>query len=128
MAASTGKRHKKLKKKPKEEVAQVATPKASIDPIYYLNRTNYTEIAATIYEVFIRNIHDFSALGGPVLESDLELEVFAEFLDKGLTHSALVEFLRTDFGKGILLGSYFEYRSNKDKQDEQEALEEQELT
>lgn len=117
---------KKLKKKPDEKVV-AAFSEAVIDPIYYINRTNYTEIAATICETFIRNIHNVSAFGGPVAESDIDLEAFSEFLDKGLTHDALTEFLRTDFGKGILLGSYFEYRSNKDKEDEIKALQEQGL-
>lgn len=78
-----------------------------------------------IAETFFKGIHNKEAFGGDLMDEDIEIDMFADFLDKGLTHDALTEFLRTDFGKGILLGTYFEYRSNRDKEEEAKALEEQ---
>lgn len=90
-------------------------------PVFYTDRANYTEIAYMLRDLLISNL---STTPISATDADLEIEDLARYLEEGFVSEALQEFLVNDFGKGMVLGSYMEYKMNLAKQEEQEALEE----
>jgi hypothetical protein len=117
---------------------------------------DFLEIAVHIRDAFIKYVTDEEAMGGPIDKDTINLvglsefliernqtdmptyattisqklantpQRFAEYLRNGLTPDALQEFVNTDFGKGVLLGSYIEYEATQAREDEKKALEEME--
>jgi hypothetical protein len=96
--------------------------------IWYMNIANYTESASIIRDHFFKNIHDLSAIGIEAHEKDvvLDLQQFADYLERGVTYEAFNEFMRTDFGKGILLGNFLEYMAQQQRDEEDKIIAEME--
>jgi hypothetical protein len=92
--------------------------------IYYESRFDYSEIAAIVRDSFIQSIEDGEAVGGLPSSDDIDLENFAHYISQGFVPSAVNEFMKTQFGKGLILGAYLEHMMNSALAEEQEALNE----
>jgi hypothetical protein len=92
-------------------------------PIFYIDRTNYVEIAYLLRDLLLKNL-DNTAIEAS--DADIDIADFADYLEHGFRSEALEEFLTNDFGKGMILGSYMEYKLNLAKRDEEQVLEEME--
>lgn len=110
--------------------SEVTTKKVAKSPlsIWYVNTANYLEAASIIRDRFFNNIHDLTAIGIEPHEKDevLDLQQFADYLDRGVTYEAFNEFMRTDFGKGILLGNFLEYMAQQQRDEEDKIIAEME--
>lgn len=99
----------------------VGKSKKEIEPVLFLS-FNYYELATIIRDDFLVAISNPTALGGSVIEDDIDLESLAEYLKTGLLPEALEEFSASQFGRGILMGAYLEYTLQKSKTEEAEVL------
>lgn len=90
--------------------------------IFYQERFDYSEIAAIVRDSFIQAIEDGSAVGGLPSSDDIDLENFAAYIAQGFIPSAVDEFMKTQFGKGLILGAYLEHLMNVALLEETEVL------
>lgn len=92
--------------------------------VFYVDRFDYSEIAAIVRDSFLQAIEDGEAVGGLPSSDDIDLESFANYISQGFVPSAVDEFMKTQFGKGLILGAYLEHMMNAALLEEAEVLNE----
>jgi hypothetical protein len=107
-----------MAKKTSKKQSSQQKPKITI---YYADRLNYQEIAYTVRELLVTALADTSIAAQ---EGDIDIEEMAKYLEQGFRPDALQDLLGTTLGKGVLIGSYLEYKLNLSRIEEAEALEE----
>lgn len=91
-------------------------------PIYYSDSYNYMDIAIIIRDTFMESVDNPEALGGPLTIDDIDVAKLAEYIEGGFEPSAVDEFMKTKFGKGVIFGAYLEHLMFNDLRDEAEVL------
>lgn len=92
-------------------------------PIYYVDRVNYVEVAYMLRDLLLDNLTNTPINAN---EADVDIDDLAKYLEEGFQPDALQDFLENDFGKGMVIGSYMEFKLNIAKQEEEQALKEME--